>query len=134
MCDNLHTVQPYHHSFPKAPYRVTLLWGVNRIPYSNQFDLEMQWDATTPPALANLYWYEAKDDEPATDPTLEFRTTIIECGGVENYLGSKWFSCVSIQFWSCNQLKSPGISWFHIRPGKTANDGVGFYVPPFVDV
>lgn len=132
-CDDLHHVINYHRNFPAGKYRFTFGWDANVPSYLPLFVNEMEWEFTTPPAVAVFKLWERKAAPSLTDPIIDMTFTIIDCVPTITFKGtSHWWFGLSLDVrLASGAIKTP--RWCHIMQDNDVAGSIGVYKYPFAE-
>lgn len=130
-CDDLHHVINYHKVFPAKQYQFLFGWEDNFPFYKPLFANVMEWDFTTPPAVADIYLWEDRVNHPSTDPIISIHFVIIDCNPTITFKNtSHWWYGLSLSV-KLAQGAPHNIRWVNIVDPADLSHGIGFYKFPF---
>lgn len=130
-CDDLHHVINYHKFFPPKQYQFTFGWEDNVPSYKPLFANEMEWDFTTPPAVADFRLWERRSNPASTDPIISAHFVIIDCVPTITFKGtSHWWYGLSLSVTLASGV-AHNVRWMHIVDVTDLSHGIGVYKFPF---
>src|SRR4029450_1590847 len=116
---------------PMARYQVTFVRPGQRTFYRFSYNVQLEWDCPSPPAVVRLSMYERPGVVTDTDPIFHCDCFLVACSSPGTSLGSsRWFSCTLL---NCNFGANPPffIRWIHLQNYKTNTDSIGLIQTPF---
>lgn len=132
-CNDLHHVVNYHKFFPAKQYRFTFGWEDNIPSYKPLFINEMEWDFTTPPAVAKFRLWERRSNPSVTDPVIFVNFVIIDCTPTITFRGtSAWWFGNDLQVSIAGSVGRVA-RWVHLIDGSDVSGSIGVYKFPFVE-